>query len=81
MNGEEDEAAKVVKEMKERIGSQEEPSSPLSPEVVKVDEDSGDGKDALTDESGEMIEAADSGEDSGEVKRKRGRPKGNKRKA
>lgn len=79
MNGEEDEAAKVVKEMKERIGSQEEPSSP---EIVKVEEvDSGDGKEPLTDESGEMIEAADLGEDTIEVKQRRGRPKGNKKKA
>lgn len=78
MNGEEDEAAKVVKEMKERIGSQEEPSSP---EVVKVEDDSGDGKDASTDESGEMVEAADSTEDAAEVKQRRGRPRGNKKKA
>jgi len=79
MNGEEDEAAKVVKEMRERIGSQEEPSSP---EIVKVEDvDSGDGKDPLTDESGEMVEAADSGDDAVQVKQRRGRPKGNKKKA
>jgi hypothetical protein len=79
MNGEEDEATKVVKEIKERLGSQEEPSSP---EIVKVEDvDSGDGKEPLTDESGEMIEAADLGEDTVEVKQKRGRPKGNKKKA
>lgn len=79
MNGEEDEAAKVVKEMRERIGSQEEPSSP---EIVKVEDvDSGDGKDPLTDESGEMVEAAGSGDDAVQVKQRRGRPKGNKKKA
>ncbi|KUJ08173.1 uncharacterized protein LY89DRAFT_600233 [Mollisia scopiformis] len=73
MNGEEDEAAKVVKEMKERMDSQEEPASP---EIVKVEHDSG--KEASTDESGEMVEAADSGEDTVEVKPRRGRPRGNK---
>lgn len=79
MNGEEDEATKVVNEIKERMGSQEEPSSP---DMVKVDDaDSGDGKEPLTDESGEMIEAADLGEDTVEVKQRRGRPKGNKKKA
>ncbi|CZR70067.1 uncharacterized protein PAC_19968 [Phialocephala subalpina] len=82
MNGEEDEAAKVVKEIRERIETQEEPGSPASPEIVKVEDiDSGDGKEASTDESGEMIEAADeSVEETTEVKPKRGRPKGNKKK-
>lgn len=79
MNGEEDEAAKAVKEMKERIGSQEEVGSP---EIVKVEDvDSGDGQEASTDESGEMIDATDSVEETIEVKPKRGRPKGNKKKA
>lgn len=79
MNGEEDEAAKVVKEMKERIETQEEPPSP---EIVKVEDiDSGDGREASTDESGEMIEAADSTEETIEVKPRKGRSKGNKKKA
>lgn len=83
MNGEEDEAAKVVKEMKEKLESQEK----IVPEPV-----SKAAEDSTTGESGDMMEGdgstdeidVDSMEDSIEVKptpSKRGRPKGSKKKA
>jgi hypothetical protein len=81
MNGEEDEAVKVVQEMKERIESQEkdvpEPESKAA-------------EDSATGESGDMMEGStdevdvDSMEDTIEVKptpSKRGRPRGSKKKA
>ncbi|KAG4413095.1 hypothetical protein IFR04_013779 [Cadophora malorum] len=72
MNGEEDEAVKVVQEMKERIETQE-PASPTSGEDFKVEEDdSGSGEiiDAEDDEDGAKN---DSAEDKVEVKPRRGR--------
>jgi endoplasmic reticulum junction formation protein lunapark len=81
MNGEEDEAVKVVQEMKERIESQEK-DAPES-------ENKG-AEDSATGESGDMMEGStdevdvDSTEDTIEVKptpSKRGRPKGSKKKA
>ncbi|CZS99603.1 uncharacterized protein RAG0_07936 [Rhynchosporium agropyri] len=56
MNGEEDEAVKVVKEMKERIEIHD-PASPTSGEDNKGAEDSG---------SGEIIDAEDDDDDDGE---------------
>lgn len=77
MNGEEDEAAKVVQEMKERIEIQE-PASPTSGEETKGAEDSGSGEiiDADEDDDGENDGSA---EDTVEVKPRRGRS--NKKKA
>lgn len=72
MNGEEDEAVKVVQEMKERIETQE-PASPTPGEDFKVEEDdSGSGEiiDAEDDEDGAKN---DSAEDKVEVKPRRGR--------
>lgn len=67
MNGEEDEAVKVVQEMKERIEIQE-PASPTSGEEIKNEEDSGSGVmiDAEDDDDGSAEEAVD-------VKPRRGR--------
>jgi hypothetical protein len=81
MNGEEDEAVKVVQEMKERIESQgkQEPEPESKP-----------AEDSATGESGDMMEGStdeidvDSTEDTIEVKptpSKRGRPRGSKKKA
>jgi len=81
MNGEEDEAVKVVQEMKERIESQEK--------EVPEPESKG-AEDSATGESGDMMEGStdevdvDSTEDTIEVKptpSKRGRPKGSKKKS
>ena len=81
INGEEDEAVKVVQEMKERIESQDKEAQ--EPESKPAE-------DSATGESGDMMEAStdeadvDSTEDTIEVKptpSKRGRPKGSKKKA
>jgi hypothetical protein len=80
MNGEEDEAAKVVQEMNERIELQE---------TSEPDPESKPAEDSATGESGDMMEGStdevdvDSTEDTIEVKptpSKRGRPRGSKKK-
>lgn len=78
-NGEEDEAMKAVKEMKEKI-EQDHPTAneDLSTDAVEVGKDS-DGKDETSDEI--EVEDIGSAEDTMEVKPKRGRPKGTRKKA
>jgi len=89
MNGEEDEAAKVVKEIKERIETQdqdepvqsieEEESSSAEHKVVDEDESSS-GKDKENTPPGESDDGGDA-EDTIEVKPRRGRPRSSKKKA
>jgi hypothetical protein len=88
MNGEEDEAAKVVKEIKERIETQdqdepvesieERESSSAEQKVVDEDESSS-GKDKENTPPGESD--GDDAEDTIEVKPRRGRPRSSKKKA
>lgn len=78
-NGEEDEAVKAVKEMKEKIEQEEAPATEdSSTDAVEVEKDS-DGKDETSDEV--EVEDVGSAEDTIEVKPKRGRPKGSRKKA
>jgi endoplasmic reticulum junction formation protein lunapark len=89
MNGEEDEAAKVVKEIKERIETQdqdepvesieEKESSSAEKKVVDEDESSS-GKDKENTPLGESDDGDDA-EDTIEVKPRRGRPRSSKKKA
>ena len=89
MNGEEDEAAKVVKEIKERIETQdqdepvesieERESSSAEQKVVDEDESSS-GKDKENTPPGESDDGDDA-EDTIEVKPRRGRPRSSKKKA
>jgi predicted ATP-dependent serine protease len=78
-NGEEDEAVKAVNEMKEKIEQEEAPATEdSSTDAVEVEKDS-DGKDETSDEV--EVEDVGSAEDTIEVKPKRGRPKGSRKKA
>ncbi|TAQ84970.1 hypothetical protein B7494_g6702 [Chlorociboria aeruginascens] len=70
LNGDEDEAVKVVKEMEKQINSQAADES--------VDEESSEAENDENDDVGEGIED-NSTEDMIEVKPKRGRPKGSKK--
>ena len=89
MNGEEDEGAKVVKEIKERIETQdqdepvesveEKESSSTEQKVVDEDESSS-GKDKENTPPGESDDGDDA-EDTIEVKPRRGRPRSSKKKA
>lgn len=74
MNGEEDEAVKMVQEMKERIET-EGPTSPASvvEESVKA-EDSGSSGEVVEAEEDESADIGDSVEKTDNVKPKRGRP-------
>ncbi|TVY90988.1 Endoplasmic reticulum junction formation protein lunapark [Lachnellula willkommii] len=78
-NGEEDEAMKAVKEMKEKI-EQDPPiaNEDSSTDAVEVGKDS-DGKYETSDEI--EVEDIGSADDTMEVKPKRGRPKGTRKKA
>jgi hypothetical protein len=83
LNGEEDEAVKVVQEMKERIeGEEEQGPAPEESNLKVVDDltggESADTKDAPADDEAESTEST---EETVEVKPKRGRPKGSKKKA
>jgi endoplasmic reticulum junction formation protein lunapark len=77
-NGEEDEAAKAVQEMKEKIETQPLSSPGPEGEAVK-NEVADDGDDGAAEE--EEAEDADSAEDTIEMKPRRGRPKGSRKKA
>lgn len=80
LNGEEDEAAKAVKEMKDRI----EDEQPTSPNESKIKEEPTDGEGDLKEiGTDDEAEDDDSVEEMVEVeaKPKRGRPKGLKNKA
>lgn len=78
MNGEEDEAVKVVQEMKERIETQE-PASPTSGEDIKAEEDDSGSGEIIDAEDDEDVVKDDSAEKEVEVKPRRGRS--NKKKA
>jgi len=77
-NGEEDEAVKVVKEMKEKIERDHPATEDSSTDAVEAEKDS-DGKDEASDEI--EVEDIGSAEDTIEVKPRRGRPKSNRKKA
>lgn len=79
-NGEEDEAVKAVKEMKEKIEQERPAIEDSSTDAAELGKDS-DGRD-LEDETSDEVEVEDVGsaEDTIEVKPKRGRPKSNRRK-
>lgn len=78
-NGEEDEAAKAVKEMKRKIEEENTSLQDSSTDAIHADEDNED-RDETSDEVVE-VEDMSSAEGSVEVKPKRGRPKGNRKKA
>lgn len=79
LNGEADEAAKVVKEMKEKLqGSQEEPAASAVSRSKEPESDvpsEGSGDDRIEDDAVER-DLEDSASDTIEVKPRRGRPKG-----
>ncbi|TVY84082.1 Endoplasmic reticulum junction formation protein lunapark [Lachnellula suecica] len=77
-NGEEDEAAKAVKAMKEKIGEDQPAAEDSSTDAVEFEKDS-DGKDETSDEV--EVEEVGSADDTIEVKPKRGRPKSTRKKA
>jgi len=77
-NGEEDEAVKIVKEMKEKIERDYPATEDSSTDAVEAEKDS-DGKDEASDEI--EVEDIGSAEDTIEVKPRRGRPKSNRKKA
>jgi hypothetical protein len=88
MNGEEDEAAKVVKEIKERIETREQ-DDPIesieekevpSKEQKVVEDESSSSKDKENTPS-EESDDGDDAEDTIEVKPRRGRPRSSKKKA
>jgi hypothetical protein len=85
INGEEDEAVKAVKEMKERITETHDESASAperKSELEREAAESGDlkeGEDGVDKEAVEQID--DSGSDTIEVKPRKGKPKGNRKKA